>query len=58
MHIHKYTKWSEVIETYSNGHKQQWRVCKICNKADFRTLGWDKQTEIQKVVKAINEINK
>ena len=56
MHIHKYSKWSEVIETHNSGHKQQWRVCTTCNKADFRTLWWDSQTNIREIIRVIRDL--
>lgn len=49
MHLHKWLAWSNPITTYNTGRKQQWRVCKICNKAQFRTLGWDEQTSVNAV---------
>ena len=51
--LHKWSKWSNPVETYNTGHKQQWRVCEKCNKAEFRTLGWDKQTSISSVETAV-----
>ena len=48
-HFHKWTPWSDPVQTLNGGHKQQWRVCQHCNKAVFRTLSWDKQTTITAV---------
>lgn len=44
LHLHKWSKWSEVLINY-NGKKCQYRYCTICNKADFR-LWWDGQVSI------------
>lgn len=54
-HIHTWLPWSKPIATYKGGHKQQWRVCKDCNKAQFRTLQYDEQASIEDVNAAINE---
>lgn len=52
-HFHTYGKWSDPIPTYNPGYKQQWRVCTKCNKAQFRTLHWDKQVALPTVLSAI-----
>lgn len=51
---HRWLQWSDPVETYS-GYKQQWRVCSCCNKAQFRTLRWDKQTALSQVVKSVKQ---
>lgn len=53
--FHKWLPWSDPIQSGNSGHKQQWRVCKHCNKAQFRTLFWDKQSSIQAVIAALNK---
>lgn len=53
---HKWLPWSDPIQTYSSGHKQQWRVCAHCNKAQFRTLWWDKQSSVSDIHKAITKV--
>lgn len=50
---HKYGKWSDPIQTHNSGHKQQWRVCQHCNKAQFRTLRWDTQSYLRDVLDAL-----
>lgn len=52
-HFHTYGKWSDPIPTSNSGHKQQWRVCTKCNKAQFRTLCWDEQVNLTSVLSAI-----
>lgn len=54
IHWHQWTPWSDPIVTHS-GNKQQWRVCTHCNKAQFRTLAWDKQAAVADVTRAVNE---
>lgn len=56
--IHKWSKWSNPIDTYNSGKKQQWRVCEHCNKATFRTLRWDEQTTLTAIIDAIRSITK
>ena len=51
-HFHKYSEWSRPVQTYS-GNKQQWCRCKICNKAKFRTLSWDKQTSLVSIIQEL-----
>lgn len=51
---HNWLRWSNPVQTY-DGNKQQWRVCEYCNKAQFRTLRWDRQTPLQSVLTAIKE---
>jgi hypothetical protein len=53
-HFHKWSPWSKPIATYSS-RKQQWRVCQICNKAEFHTLSWDHQALINDVVLATEQ---
>lgn len=55
-HIHKYSKWSDPVETYNSGNKQQWRCCTVCNKADFSTLWWDRQTSLVTVLAALRSV--
>lgn len=55
---HKYSKWSDPVQTYNGGYKQQWRACIHCNKAQFRTLLWDKQTSIVAIQNALDRIKK
>ena len=50
---HDWGKWSNPIDTYNSGHKQQWRVCENCGKAVFRTLKWDKQSNTTDVINAL-----
>ena len=52
---HKWSKWSDPIPTYENGHKQQWAHCENCNKAKFRSLSWDKQAPLSAVLNALKE---
>jgi hypothetical protein len=52
--IHKWMRWSDPIKTYES-NKQQWRVCKNCNKAEFRTLAYDKQPSISDVIEAVKQ---
>lgn len=53
--FHKWSPWSDPVQTYNNGHKQQWRTCLHCNKASFRTMWWDKMTSISLVSAAIEQ---
>lgn len=53
--FHRWTPWSDPVQTYEGGYKQQWRVCQHCNKATFRTLRWDKQTSITVVGAAVDQ---
>lgn len=55
LHLHAYTAWSDPIETQS-GHTQQWRCCKECNKAQFRTLRWHGQTSLINILAAIRRL--
>lgn len=56
MHLfHNWSKWSDPIKVYS-GNKQQWRVCKTCNKASFKTLPWDNLPDIDNILGAIREV--
>ena len=57
LHLHNYSVWSPPLQTYS-GHVQQWRICKICHKTDFRTHRWHNQTSITLIQKAIQELLK
>lgn len=52
---HSWARWSDPVDTYNTGHKQQWRVCQHCNKAQFHTLLWDKQTSVGEVLKAVKQ---
>lgn len=52
---HDYTPWSDPLETY-DGRTQQWRCCKDCNKAQFRTLRWHGQTALPAILGAIRRI--
>lgn len=52
---HKWSRWSDPIQTY-DGNKQQWRVCEHCNKAQFRTLGWDKLTDLSHILDALKRM--
>lgn len=54
--FHKWSRWSDPVQTYNHGHKQQWRVCEHCNKAQFRTLRWDNQTMLTSVLDAIKSL--
>jgi hypothetical protein len=54
-HFCEYSKWSQPVETY-NTHKQQWRVCNHCNRAQFRTLGWDRQAPLTAILAALNAL--
>ncbi len=38
LHFHKYLPWSEVINTHTDFHKYQFRVCEICNKVQSRKI--------------------
>lgn len=53
--FHEYLPWSDPIQPYQGGYKQQWTVCKECNKAKHRTLGWDKQSVLSDVINALNQ---
>ena len=53
LHLCRYSKWGEPVGTYNNGHKQQWRACVVCNKAQFRTLRWDNQTTLTSVLHSL-----
>lgn len=55
IHWHQWSEWSDPVEAHS-GHKQQWRVCTHCNKAQFSTLDWDRLTPLQSVLEAIRAI--
>lgn len=55
LHLHDWSHWSLPLTTY-NGRKQQWRVCKVCNKASFRTLRWDQQTSLELVRRALVQV--
>ena len=55
IHFHKWTVWSLPLVNY-RGNKQQWRVCTVCHKADFRNLRWDSQTPISEVMSAITKL--
>jgi hypothetical protein len=55
MHLHKWLPWSDPVATYNSGHKQQWRVCEKCNKAQKRTMWWDHQTSVGQVVFAVKQ---
>ena len=52
-HFHDWMKWTDPIQSGNSGHKQQWRVCAVCNKAQFRTLWWDKQTPLGQIISAL-----
>lgn len=54
-HFHDWSKWTDPITTYCS-NKQQWRVCEHCNKAQFRTLWWDKQTPLASILSALKEL--
>lgn len=54
-HFHKWAPWSQPILTGNGGHKQQWRVCAACNKAELRTLKWDGQSKVEEVNNACIE---
>ena len=56
--IHNWTKWSRLTPTYNSGHKQQWRECKDCGKASFRTLRWDTQSNCKAVNDVLAELEK
>ena len=56
--FHKWSKWSDPVATYNTGHKQQWRVCEHCNKAQHTTLRWDHQTSLTAILAAITSIYK
>lgn len=55
---HKWSRWSDPIHTRNSGHKQQWRTCEHCNKAQFRTLRWDYQSALDAILKAIRSVQK
>lgn len=55
IHFHKWLPWTKLVATYKNGNKQQWRVCATCNKAQFRTLANDEQSDIAEANAAIEE---
>ena len=55
LHFHNWNKWSDPINTYNTGHKQQWTVCSVCNKAKFRTLWWDDQSGLNAILEAIRK---
>lgn len=46
---HDWGKWSRPMATYNTGHKAQWRECKKCGLAKFRTLWWDKQVDAPQI---------
>lgn len=52
-HFHSWGKWSDPIETLAEDKKQQWRVCKVCNKAQNRTIKDPLYSRIHQVDKAI-----
>jgi hypothetical protein len=52
---HHWTKWSELVNTYG-GNKQQWCACTKCNKTKFRTLRWDKLSDLTAVLKALQGV--
>lgn len=54
--IHAWSKWSRLVDAYS-GHKQQWRECTTCGKAQFRTLSWDKQSSLSQANQALQSVN-
>ena len=58
LHFHKYSKWSDPINTYDSGHKQQRRVCEVCNKAQFRAMRWDKQSALVIILESIKGLGK
>lgn len=53
---HAWLPWSKVLVTHNGGHKQQWRNCRKCNIAQFRTLRWDEQTEVSAINEALDEV--
>lgn len=53
---HKWSKWSDPVQTYSMGTKQQWKVCEHCNKVAFRNLRWDKITNLSDILAAIKSV--
>lgn len=53
---HKWSRWADPVQTYNSGRKQQWRVCEKCNKATFRTLWWDHQTDLTAALNSIKRI--
>lgn len=52
LHLHDYSRWSAPIKTHA-GYKQQWCTCKICGKAKFRTLPWDKLAQLPDIINAL-----
>lgn len=54
-HFHSWGKWSDPIETLAEDKKQQWRVCKACNKAQNRTIKDPLYSRIHQVDKAISQ---
>jgi hypothetical protein len=54
-HFHDWNKWSDPIPTFDSGRKQQWKTCKVCNKAKFRTLWWDSQSSVSNILEALRK---
>lgn len=53
--FHEWTVWSDPIVSFT-GRKQQWRCCTKCNKANFRSLRWDNQSDIKQVIEKLNAV--
>lgn len=51
-----WSRWSAPFYTLDHGFKQQWRCCTVCNKALFRSLGWDKHVSLEDVIAALSSI--
>lgn len=55
-HFCRFYPWTDPINTYNTGRKQQWRTCSICNKAQKRTLLWDHQSDAPVICAALGKV--
>ena len=54
-HFHDWNKWSDPISTSYHNRKQQWKTCKVCNKATFRTLWFDEGSCVSNILEALRK---
>jgi hypothetical protein len=59
-HFHDWSKWSDPVRASVHGvfgyRKQQWKICKVCNKVKFRTLWWDGESNLGDVLEALRKV--
>lgn len=53
--FHKYGQWSRLVSGY-NGEKTQFRECRKCGKAEFRSLGYCQGTTVHEANEALMHV--